>query len=130
MNFGGPNGPTGPEEAQRIYDVEEETPDFESLLWAQNTYEEILGELDGYTTAAVEDEETREEIEMMKEDIRDTRAYLKVELQNLEPTDFLVGGNPEEYEEKAEKLFGPRIESLESRFEAAENYRERVWKRL
>ena len=32
MNFGGPNGPTGPEEAQRIYDVEEETPDFESLL--------------------------------------------------------------------------------------------------
>ena len=66
----------------------------------------------------------------MEDDIRETRAYLKVELQNLEPTDFLVGGNPEEYREKAEKLFGPRIESLESRFEAAENYRERIWERL
>lgn len=58
--MGCPDGPKGPDQAQRIYDVDEETPDFDSLIWAQETYEEVLGELDDYTTAAVEDEDTLE----------------------------------------------------------------------
>lgn len=122
-----PNGPSGD---LRIIDMDEETPDYDTMLEAQDTYEDLLEELERYSLAKIQGAEVDEELELVRDDIRDTRAYLKVEMESVEPTDFFVGGDPEEYREKAEKIFGPKIDFLEERFETAEEYRQELTQRL
>ena len=122
--------PDGPSGDLRIINMDEETPDYDTMLEAQDTYEDLLEELERYSLAKIQGAEVDEELELVGEDIRDTRAYLKVEMESVEPTDFFVGGDPEEYREKAEKIFGPKIDFLEERFETAEEYRQELTQRL
>lgn len=122
--------PDGPSGDLRIIDMDEETPDYDTMLKAQDTYEDLLEELERYSLAKIQGAEVDEELELVRDDIRDTRAYLKVEMESVEPTDFFVGGDPEEYRKKAEKIFGPKIDFLEERFETAEEYRQELTQRL
>ncbi len=111
---------------RKVLDMDEETPDFDELRSAQNHYEEFLEELDRFQLAYAQGASVENELELIEEDIRDVRSYLKVEIEYLETEDFLVGGNPSNYSEKATELFSPRIKSLEDRFESAERYLERL----
>ena len=122
--------PDGPNGNVRVIDMDEETPDYDTLIEAQDTYEELLGELERYSMANIQGADVEEELDLVKDDIRDTRAYIKVDMESIEPTDFFVGGDPDEYREKAEKIFRPKIDFLEERFETAEEYRQELNQRL
>lgn len=80
--------------------------------------------------ADLEGAEVDEELALVRDDIRDTRAYLKVEIENVEPEDFVVGEGSEDNSEKAERFFGPKLESLEGRFHTAEQYRQKLKQRI
>lgn len=122
--------PDGPSGEPRVIDMDEEIPEYDTLLEAQDTYEELLEELERYSMAKLQGAEVEDELELVRDDIRDTRAYLKVEMEDLGPTDFIVGENEEDYREKAEKLFSPQIDFLEDRFEASEQYRDELRQRI
>ncbi|WP_414837805.1 hypothetical protein ACK3SF_00145 [Candidatus Nanosalina sp. VS9-1] len=124
MSFDGPSG------NPRIIDMDEEMPDYDTILKAQNTYEELLEELERYSMAKIQGGDVQEELELVRDDIRDTRAYIKVEIETVQPQDFIVGDDAGEYDEKAERLFRPKVDFLEERFESAEEYREHLLDRL
>lgn len=108
----------------RVIDPDEETPDLEALREAQQKYETFLKELDRWQIAKEQGAEVKEELELVEDDIRDTRSYLKVELEYLDSQNFLIGEYNSEHSEAAQEIYRPRVESVKRRFESAEEYYE------
>ncbi len=127
------NGPGDYIDDRDIIDVDEETPDYEGLLDIQHQYEEVLREMDRlqYGVNNTDDVDAREEmrgdLEQIREMSAEYAAELRIELSELDVTDFVIGAHdPENHREVLESVYGPKVEFLKDRFEVAEDYHQKL----
>ena len=111
-----------------IKDASEE-PDFSDLMELQETYEELLKDVDRYQFSANVDDDPEDErrADILEEEAAYVGAELRVELEDLDISSFMLedgtSSDPDDYRDAIVDTYQPQIDFLKNQFEAAEEYR-------